>query len=294
MISNIAIGNASLQVEVSPLGAELRSLKTAEGSQLLWQGDDVHWPQRSPLLFPVIGLPRDGQVWFDGRPYPIDRHGFAHGLVFQVIEQTGTSMRLQARQDSQTKSSFPYDFRLVVDYSVFASSLSIAVTVINDEIERTMPFCIGFHPGFVWPLPGNINKADHIIDVLSKATMKERRIYAGTLMGLASKKHGRSLHLELEESSFIPSAIILEDTRPGSVSYRGPAGPTITIVASDNLPNLGVWSKGKGEYVCIEPWSAMPQSEDYFGALSDQPGATNLAAGAETTFSITVSVTPIS
>lgn len=43
MGSLIVIGNAALSVAVATSGAELRSLKTASGQQLLWQGDEENW-----------------------------------------------------------------------------------------------------------------------------------------------------------------------------------------------------------------------------------------------------------
>lgn len=293
MAPNVVIRNAALSAEVSPLGAELRSLTTETGAQLLWQGDEAHWPQRAPLLFPVIGLPRDGKVWFEGHPYPIERHGFAHGLTFDVVAQSESSVRLQAMDDADTRRSFPYAFRLVVDYSLDEANLAIAVSVHNREPSRSMPFCFGFHPGFVWPLPGNVAKGGHTLNVTSTATMKERRILSGT-MAQASTLLGKDLHLELEEACFLPSAMIIEDAKPRLISYGGPAGPAISIKTSDTLPHLGVWSRGQGEYVCIEPWSALPQSENYFGDLGDRPDATNLAAGTEAAFSMTVSVALVS
>lgn len=102
----------------------------------------------------------------------------------------------------------------MVDYSLDESSLAIAVSVHNREPSRSMPFCFGFHPGFVWPLPGNVAKSGHTLDVTSTATMKERRIPSGTLMAQASTAIGQDLHLELEEACFLPSAIIIEDAKP--------------------------------------------------------------------------------
>src|SRR5690606_7462391 len=100
---------------------------------------------------------------------------------------------------------------------------------------------------FVWPLPGNTSKAVHVIDVASEATIKERRIASGALMGVRSTNLGRELHLELDEAMFAPGAIILEDARPRSITYRGTNGLVVSI-ETRNLPHLGIWSKGHGQY----------------------------------------------
>ena len=52
--------NEKLTVEISSHGAELQSIRNAEGREYLWQGDEKYWPRRSPLLFPIVcGLWKD-------------------------------------------------------------------------------------------------------------------------------------------------------------------------------------------------------------------------------------------
>ena len=49
------IKNDQLTVEISSLGAELQSIKDANGNEYLWDGDPKYWARRSPLLFPIVG-----------------------------------------------------------------------------------------------------------------------------------------------------------------------------------------------------------------------------------------------
>ena len=58
--------NNELTVEIAPLGAELQSVATADGSQWLWNGDAAWWTGRAPLLFPVVGKSPDGAVTIEG------------------------------------------------------------------------------------------------------------------------------------------------------------------------------------------------------------------------------------
>ena len=54
--------NDKLTVEVSSHGAELQSIKNAEGHEYLWQGDEKYWPRRSPAssVTPAdVSSPRD-------------------------------------------------------------------------------------------------------------------------------------------------------------------------------------------------------------------------------------------
>ena len=49
------IKNDQLTLEISSLGAELQSIKDANGNEYLWDGDAKYWGKRSPLLFPIVG-----------------------------------------------------------------------------------------------------------------------------------------------------------------------------------------------------------------------------------------------
>ncbi len=62
------VSNAVLTLELATRGAELRSIKTADGAEWLWQGDPAWWGGRSPLLFPVVGKSPKDAVSIGGKP----------------------------------------------------------------------------------------------------------------------------------------------------------------------------------------------------------------------------------
>ena len=82
----VTLKNDRIGIAADTLGAELTSLKTADGLELLWQGDDNHWKSRSPILFPVVGGLPDDQYELEDKRYkmawvcpalrvPFDRKG---------------------------------------------------------------------------------------------------------------------------------------------------------------------------------------------------------------------------
>ena len=79
----VRIGSAQLAVEISPLGAEMRSLRTARGIDLLWPGDADSWTSSAPLLFPVIGRMPDQGTLIGGRRFAMPMHGFAKDCRFE-------------------------------------------------------------------------------------------------------------------------------------------------------------------------------------------------------------------
>lgn len=150
----IVIENAHLRVEVSAAGAELQSVRTHAGSrEWLWQGDAAWWSGRAPLLFPVVGLSPQGQVTIGGLPYPMGSHGFARHSRFRILAHTPDAVAFRLEPDERILDSYPFEFAMTVIYRVDEDWLRCHVTVANND-ENDMPFQFGFHPAFVWPLPG--------------------------------------------------------------------------------------------------------------------------------------------
>ena len=54
------IENEFLQVTISDAGAELMSIRSADGTEYLWQGDAAYWSDRAPNIFPYVARLTDG------------------------------------------------------------------------------------------------------------------------------------------------------------------------------------------------------------------------------------------
>ena len=52
---------------VETLGGELVSYRDERGLEYIWGGDPAYWPGRNPLLFPIVGMLKEGKIRFDGR-----------------------------------------------------------------------------------------------------------------------------------------------------------------------------------------------------------------------------------
>ena len=63
----IEIGSEGLTAVVNPQGAELWSLKDAEGRELMTDADPAFWTGRAPLLFPIVGRLMDDKYRIDGK-----------------------------------------------------------------------------------------------------------------------------------------------------------------------------------------------------------------------------------
>ena len=89
------ISSNLLTVTVSELGAELRSIKDADGTEYLWQGDSAYWSDRAPNIFPYVARLTEGSYFLDGRLYKMQPHGFASRELFKVVSKTENELTLE-------------------------------------------------------------------------------------------------------------------------------------------------------------------------------------------------------
>ena len=59
-MTEITLTHSDARATIALLGAEARSWRIA-GRDLLWPGDPAIWSDISPILYPVVGWPRDGE-----------------------------------------------------------------------------------------------------------------------------------------------------------------------------------------------------------------------------------------
>ena len=149
MIYTLTNGNYTAQVNST--GAELFSLKGPDGFEYIWTGDPDYWTGHAPVLFPMVGWLRGGKAKLDGKWVKMGRHGFARRSEFSLAEEGEGKLSLRLVSNEETKKCYPYDFALTVTYTLEENGYKTAFTVENTG-DRPMPFTIGGHPGFAFPL----------------------------------------------------------------------------------------------------------------------------------------------
>ena len=78
------IQNQELSVTVSDFGAELRSIRSKDGTEYLWQGDPTFWKDRAPNIFPYVARLTEGKYSLKGREYQMKIHGFVKYTVLEA------------------------------------------------------------------------------------------------------------------------------------------------------------------------------------------------------------------
>jgi galactose mutarotase-like enzyme len=282
------ITSMDLSATVLAHGAELCSLKTADGLELLWQAGP-EWRRHAPLLFPIVGRLKNDQLHHGGKSYPMTQHGFARDSRFEWIERGGSFCRLRLTDTSDTRSRYPFAFRFTLTYTLSEADLDVAFEIENpgDEI---LPASAGGHPAFNWPLLPGMPKESHHLQFSNAETAPIRRLQDGLLRAepVPSPITGKSL--ALSERLFEDDAMILDRLASRSVRYTGDRGPALEI-SWQEFRELGVWSKpGGAPFLCIEPWRGFASPADFDGEFSSKPGLMQIKPGATERLSYRIGV----
>ncbi|MBL8570685.1 MAG: aldose 1-epimerase family protein [Phreatobacter sp.] len=283
----IELESGDYSAAVSPFGAELRSWR-AGGHELLWQGDPGWWAQSAPVLFPIVGWARDGLVRIDGIARPMGVHGFAAQGAFAIDTVARDHVRLTLRETGASLAAYPFPFRLTLEYRLAHESLAATVEVENTG-ARTMPFAVGLHPGFNWPLAGGQRESHATVFEAAEASDVPVIAPGGLFSSARRPVPLVDRRLPLNDKTFAAEALCFLNARSRSVRYEaGPRDPAVTLAAT-GFPHWAIWSKPGAPFVSIEAWTGHGDPEGFEGELKDKPSMRLLASGASDRCSLVMS-----
>lgn len=297
MSETYTIASQALTVRIASLGAELQSITDASGAEWMTDGDPAFWSGRAPILFPIVGEVANGVIRLDGQEYPLARHGFARRREFvcEEHEQNGW-VRFRLSDDAETRAAYPFAFDLELLYAVDGQMLTVTATVRNRG-DAVMPFSIGFHPGFAWPLPGGGDKSQHRVIFEKREPGPIRRLDEdGLLRAYEDTPVGEDGVLSLRPELFDADAMIWDRPASRNLVYEGEASDGMTAPAIDlsfpDCPMLGIWQKPGAEFICLEPWAGHADPAGFEGDFRAKPGVMEIAPGEERSFMMAVTVRP--
>lgn len=287
----VTLDNGRLRAEFDPLGAQLTSLRDACGTQYIWHADPAVWGRHAPNLFPVIGRLKDGQYTLAGETYSIPPHGFARDSVFTVAGQTDTSVSFRLTDSEETRAVYPFSFALTIAYSLEENCLLKSCTVENFS-DRALLYELGGHDGYRVPLEAGETMADYAIRLPG---VEELKPYGMDSTGLITPREA-SFPLNGGRIALTPSAygldtVILDRLPRRRASLVDRAGRERVRVDFPDFPYLGLWTPDKPfdtGFVCIEPWSSLPDARFVGRGLEDKMGIRRLPPGGRETLRYTV------
>lgn len=280
---NITISNNALSASINTKGAELFSLKQDE-REYMWEGNQQFWGKHSPVLFPIVGTLKNNRYFFNGKEYSMTRHGFARDNEFAVKHLNNNSVTFSFTSNEETRQQYPFDFRLVISYTLENNNLYISYTVSNlGSID--MPFSLGAHPAFA--LPANFEdyslqfEKDEILwsTPLKDDLLTDHKINIPVVSG----------ELPLSYTLFENDALIFKNTISKEITIKKNGNPFLKVSFND-FPHLGIWTKINAPFLCIEPWQGYSDSFNANGNLFDKEGIVVLRAGSTFRASLSIGI----
>ena len=276
----ISISNSSLTASIDTMGAQLMSLQKGE-SEYLWQGNSNWWPRRAPILFPIVGVLKDGKADSAEGTVSLARHGLARLNQFEVVEQSTSSVTLQLKSTEETRTSYPYDFELRLIFSLDGNTLTQTYEVTNTG-NVVLPFTLGAHPAFNIPVPG-----------VEAASLDQYRLLftrSWTSFGPSITDEGLCDYATPQrlvvDSDTLPLSWELID-REKTITLEDVPYRRITLTTNaeafseahgiqmefDGFDYLGIWSAAPGcPFVALEPWCGIADTVDTDGIFEHKPG----------------------
>lgn len=283
----ISISNGSLTASIDTMGAQLMSLRKGE-SEYLWQGDSNWWPRRAPILFPIVGVLKNGNAESAEGTVTLARHGLARLNQFEVVEQSVFSVTLQLKSTEETRKVYPYDFELKLIFSVAGDTLTQTYEVTNPA-NVVLPFTLGAHPAFNIPIPG-VEAAS--LDQYHLLFTRSWTSYGPSITdeGLCDYTTPQKL---IVDSDTLPLSWELID-REKTITLEDVPDRRITLAANvdatsethgiqmdfEGFDYLGIWSAAPGcPFVALEPWCGIADTVDCDGIFEHKPGIIRLEPG---------------
>jgi galactose mutarotase-like enzyme len=222
------------------------------------------------VLFPIVGRLKDDTLRHAGRSYRLTQHGFARDKRFAWLNRSATACRLVLHEDAETRAAYPFAFRLEIGFTLDDDVLEQSFTLTNPG-RGILPAALGTHPGFVWPLAQGLDKATHVLEFALAEPGPIARVTDGLLRSQLEATPIDGRVLALAPALFAADAVILPAPASRSLRYTAPGAAAVELTW-DGFPQLGIWSRAGGDFLCIEPWHGMASPADFDGEFTDKPG----------------------
>ncbi|MGI5962199.1 MAG: aldose 1-epimerase family protein [Lawsonibacter sp.] len=279
---SVCLENDILKVTIDELGAQLCSVRAHDGTEYIWQADPAIWGRHAPLLFPVIGRLAEGKYNLGTEGYSIPIHGFARDRVFTLEQPHAQQAVFCLTDDADTQAVYPFSFSLTVTYTLEHNRL-IKTHRVENRSACDLFYELGGHDGYQLPLAPGESMSDYGVVVPGMNTLHPYGMNEQCMITPKQDcyplEQGR---IALTPSTYGLDTVILDELpQRRALLVDGSGCPRVTVDFPD-FPYLGLWTPDKPfdtNFVCIEPWSALPDAVFAGRGLDEKPGIRRLSPG---------------
>ncbi|HLT34404.1 MAG TPA: aldose 1-epimerase family protein [Aquaticitalea sp.] len=285
--------NELLTIRIKTTGAELCEISSVKnGTQFMWNANAKVWGNHAPNLFPIVGMLKDEIYYFEGQRYSLPKHGFIRNNTnFQIVEASTEMITLSLVSDDETLKTYPFKFEYDVIYQLEDHQLHITYKVANVD-SKTMYFSVGGHPAFKCPAFNDETYQDYQL-VFNKEESSETyllNLKTGLVTSETKPIFDSANAIKLRPDLFNKDALIFKDLKSRKVTLQNAHKGDILTMHFEDFPYLGVWAKPNADFVCIEPWLGIADSETSNQQLTDKEGIITLDSGKTFEASYTIEI----
>lgn len=268
--------NDLLEVTINELGAELRSVRNVHHDfEYMWSAQKDVWARVSPVLFPIVGKLKDDNYIYKSKNYQLKQHGYARDQVFSV-EHYGTNLiRFIHESNAQTKEFYPFDYRLTLQYELSESEVILTYFVENTS-DQEMYFSIGAHPGFCIPNIGNAAYNQYYLQFDKDNALEHYLIDQGLISDRVERIELKDGKLHLDKSLFLRDALVMKSLKSTKIGLHCTDHPHGLELQSEDFPYYGIWAQKHSDFVCLEPWCGIADSNTHNQQLTEKEGIIRL------------------
>ena len=273
--------NEYLKVTVTTFGAQVKSVvRKCDGVEHIWQADKSIWGYPAPILFPHCGKVVNGEIKAKGKTYNAAQHGFARLLEHSFVDRSADTLVLELCANEKTLKVFPYDFRLVSTFTLEGSTLHHTLTVENLD-ESSLPFGIGYHPGFAIPFDDKHTFEDYELRFSeTESPLCVNCLPHGLLHGNLYYLGSNIRAIPIDEKLFANDSHCMVNLRSATLGLYEKGTGRGVVCDIREFPYTLIWSKpGMPKFVCIEPWQSLPSCEGGSRKWDEQAHAAILEPG---------------
>ena len=280
--------NEYLTVQISAQGAEVISVKSADGTEFMWQADARYWGKTAPWLFPICGRLPSGAYTYGGKEYKMPNHGFARISTFKMAASGADFLTFALEPNAETRAMYPFEFSFEITYRLAGNTLSCALSATNRG-EEAMPASFGGHPGFCVPVGGVGDYTDCYLEFSAPCTPRAV-VFSENLLDSGERvpyTPADGVRIPLSHEMFANDATFLTDVAE-AVTLRSTQTAHAVTVTYGKVPYLGIWAAyPAGDFVCVEPWHGMASPEGVT-AFEEKPDLYWIASGESKTVEISM------
>ena len=288
------IENGQFRVEINEFGAELTSMKSKkDGTEYVWKGDPAAWKRHAPILFPIVGRLKDKSYTVGGKKYELTQHGFARALPFKAVRLSGTVVEFVLKPSEYTKNMYPFDFVFTVRYTLDGASLKKEHITMNPGADD-LYYEVGGHDAYALCLCPDERITDYFVEFEGTEALHpvltDENVFLSQDHGELPLQNGC---LPITRHTFKDDAMILDDLPVRRASIGCVKNSKRVTMDFSDFPYFALWSPYKEfdvPFVCLEPWSTLPDGGYLDYALEHKVGVRVLRPGVEETLAYAVTI----